>query len=146
MCQESSLWYFSEVLGGLVRFHEAPRLACNVYIAPRDTCTQMSACLQCQYSVHRCHHTERPHIPWPGPMYSLSCNIILYFRGTHAAPSTHNPSQLINSITMLTLMWWNISLLIWPKYFNFWKIRIFFILIYFILQTCYEDQNCSDFL
>ena len=40
---------------------------------------------------------------------------------------------------------WNISILIWPKYFNFWKIRGFFILIYFILQTCYEDQNCSEF-
>ena len=80
MRQESSLWQFSELLDGLVRFHEAPRLACNVYIAPRDTCTQMSACLQCQYSVHRCHHTERPHIPWPGPRYSPSCIKLLYFR------------------------------------------------------------------
>ena len=31
------------------------------------------------------------------------------------------------------------------KYFNFWKIRGFFILIYFTLHTCHEDQNCSEF-
>ena len=36
--------------------------------------------------------------------------------------------------------------LIWPKYINFWKIRVFLILIYFTLQTCYENQNCWELL
>ena len=71
--QESFLWQFSERLGDSVLFHEAPRLACNVYIALRDTCIQMSACPLCQCWGRHCHRTGRPRIPSPGPKGSLSC-------------------------------------------------------------------------
>ena len=77
--QESFLWQFSERLGDLVLFHEAPRLACNVYSALRDTCIQMSACLQCRCWGRHCHRTGRPRIPSPGPRCSLSCNIASSF-------------------------------------------------------------------
>ena len=100
---ESSLLQFSGLSDGLVRFHEVLQLACNVYIAPQDTCTQMLACLQCQYSVHRCHHTERLHIPWPGPRYNLSCNCDLLGSCTKKTLTKPSNSEIPHTLKCATI-------------------------------------------